>query len=179
MSPHDVLLRKQVDLRRRDFSDKRDSKRPKKPPNRTFLLGIAEHSDLRGGSMSPCLFLQQNTAKPEFYYLSPNCRILRSLAWLAYLVAFILKSAHRAFLGLTRGYLRQKRKRFYQLSVGTHFCSKWRLPPRNSPDGCLYFRRDFSFYHPDFIGRDSFTDPPKLEGGVCHKPLCCRRCRRT
>lgn len=65
------------------FSDKRDSKRPKKPQNRPFLLGIAVHSGLRGGSMSPRLFLQQNTAKPEFYYLSPNCRILRSLAWLA------------------------------------------------------------------------------------------------
>ena len=36
---------------------------------------------------------------------------LRSLAWLAYLVAFVLQSAHRAFLWLTRGYLRQKRRR--------------------------------------------------------------------
>ena len=46
----------------------------------------------------------------EFYHLSPNCRILRSLPWLAYLVAFVLKSAHRAFLWLTRGCLRQKEK---------------------------------------------------------------------
>ena len=93
------------------FSDKRGSKRPKKPQNRPFLLGIAVHSGLRGGSMSPRLFLQQNMAKPEFYHLSPNCGVLRSLAWLAYLVAFVLKSAHRAFWGLTRGYLRQKRRR--------------------------------------------------------------------
>ena len=86
-------------------------KRLKTPENSPFMLGIAEHSDLRGGSMSPRLFLQQNTAKPEFYHLSPNCHILRSLAWLAYSVAFVLQSAHRAFLGLTRGYLRQKRRR--------------------------------------------------------------------
>jgi len=101
-------LRNNVALR---ISDKRGSKRPKKPENSPFMLGIAEHSDLRGGSMSPRLFLQQNTAKPEFYHLSPNCRILRSLAWLAYSIAFVLQSAHRAFLGLTRGYLRQKRRR--------------------------------------------------------------------
>lgn len=94
-----------------EFSDKRGSKCPKKPENSPFLLGIAVHSDLRGGSMSPRLFLQQNMAKPEFYHLSPNCRILRSLVWLAYLVAFVFKSAHRAFLWLTRGYLRQKRRR--------------------------------------------------------------------
>ena len=48
---------------------------------------------------------------PCLFHLSSNCRILRSWAWLAHLVAFVLKSAHRAFLGLTRGYLRQKRRR--------------------------------------------------------------------
>ena len=61
----------------------------------------------------------------------------------------------------------------------SHFFAELRLPPRNSPDHSLYFRRDFSIYHPDFIVQVDFTDPPKLEGGVCHKPLCCRRCRRT
>lgn len=101
MSPYDVV----------EFSDKRGSKSPKKPQNRSFLLGIAVQSELRGGSMSPRLFLQQNMAKLEFYHLSPNCRILRSLAWLAHLVAFVLKSAHKAFLWLPRGYLRQKRRR--------------------------------------------------------------------
>ncbi len=77
-------------------------KRLKKPENSPFLLGIAVHSDLRGGSMSPRLFLQQNTVQPDFYHRSSNCRILRSLAWLAYLVVLLLKSPHRAFLGLTR-----------------------------------------------------------------------------
>lgn len=169
-------MRNNVALR---ISDKRGSKRPKTPENSPFMLGIAEHSDLRGGSMSPRLFLQQNTAKPKFYPLSSNCRILRSLAWLAYLVAFVLQSAHRAFFRLTRGYLRQKRRRLYQPSVCSRFYAELRLPPRNSPDQFLCFRRTFCFYHPYFIVQINFTDPPKLEGGVCHKPLCCRRCRRT
>ena len=43
--------------------------------------------------------------------------------------------------------------------------AKLRLPPRNSPDQCLYSRRSFCFYHPDFITQTDFTDPPKLEGG--------------
>ena len=84
------------------------------PENSPFLLGIAVHSNQRGGSMSPRLFLQQNTAKPEFYYLSPNCRIMRSLACLAYLIVFALQSPHRAFLWFTRGYLRQKRRKLEQ-----------------------------------------------------------------
>ena len=168
-STHDVV----------NISDKRGSKRPKKPQNSLFALGIAERSDLCGGSMSPRLFLQQNTAKPKFYPLSSNCRILRSSAWLAYLVAFVLQSAHRAFFGLTRGYLRQKRRRLYQPSACSRFYAELRLPPRNSPDQFLCFRKTFCFYHPYFIVQINFTDPPKLEGGVCHKPLCCRRCRRT
>ena len=44
------------------ISDKRGSKCPKKPQNRPFLLGVAVHSDLRGDSMAPRLFLQQNRA---------------------------------------------------------------------------------------------------------------------
>ena len=131
------------------------------------------------GSMSPRLFLQQNTAKPEFYHLSPNCRILRSLAWLAYSVAFVLQSAHRAFFGAYTGIFTAEKKKDLMVFVRSRSYAKLRLPPRNSPDGCLCFRRDFSFYHPEFIVQVDFTDPPKLEGGVCHKPLCCRRCRRT
>lgn len=61
----------------------------------------------------------------------------------------------------------------------SHFFAELRLPPCNSPDQFLCFRRSFGFYHPEFIVQVDFTDPPKLEGGVCHKPLCCRRCRRT
>ena len=45
-----------------NISDKIGSKRPKKPQNSLFPLGIAERSDLRGGSMSPRLFLLQNRA---------------------------------------------------------------------------------------------------------------------
>ena len=138
MSPYDVV----------EFSDKRGSKRPKKPENSPFMLGIAEHSDLRGGSMSPRLFLQQNTAKPEFYYLSPNCRILRSLAWLAYLVAFVLQSAHRAFLWLTRGYLRQKRRRL-----------EWSLAALISSLNCDYHLATAPITLFIFVGTSAFTTP--------------------
>ena len=130
------------------FSDKRGSKCPKKPPNSPFLLGIAEHSDLRGGSMSPRLFLQQNTAKPEFYYLFPNCRILRSWAWLAYLVAFVLQSAHRAFLWLTRGYSRQKRRRL-----------EWSLAALISSLNCDYHLATAPITLFIFVGISAFTTP--------------------
>ena len=162
-----------------DFSDKRGSKRPKKPQNRSFLLGIAVQSDLRGGSMSPRLFLQQNTAQPEFYHLSPNCRILRSSAWLAYLVASVLQSAHRAFLWLTRGYLRQKRRRLEWSLAALISSLNCDYHLATAPINSFVFVGVLDFYHPEFIVQVDFTDPPKLEGGVCHKPLCCRRCRRT
>ena len=94
-----------------EFSDKRGSKCPKKPPNSPFLLGIAERSDLRGGSMSPCLFLQQNRARFGHLNFLHLARFLRCQRGLAYLAVLLLKSPHRAFLGLTRGYLRQKKRR--------------------------------------------------------------------
>ena len=107
-STHDVV----------NISDKKGSKRPKKPQNSQFPLGIAERSDLRGGSMSPRLFLLQNRASlsARFVFVfvslfSQIVRILRYLAQLAYLVASFFKSPHKAFLGLTRGYLRQKKRR--------------------------------------------------------------------
>ena len=107
-STHDVV----------NISDKRGSKRPKKPQNSLFPLGIAERSDLRGGSMSPRLFLLQNRASlsarfdcSSLIHVSQIARILRYSARLAYLVASFFKSPHRAFLGLTRGYLRQKKRR--------------------------------------------------------------------
>ena len=161
------------------FSDKRGSKCPKKPPNSPFLLGIAEHSVLRGDSMSPCLFLQQNTVQPDFYYLSSNCRILRSMTWLAVLGRFRVQIATQGFLVAYTGMFTAEKKKAWMVFGCSHFFAELRLPPRNSPDHPLYFRRDFSIYHPDFIVQVDFTDPPKLEGGVCHKPLCCRRCRRT
>ena len=131
-----------------NFSDKRGSKRPKKPQNRSFLLGIAVQSGLRGGSMSPRLFLQQNTAKPKFYPLSSNCRILRSLAWLAHLVAFVLQSAHRAFLWLTRGYLRQKRRRI-----------EWSLAALISLLNCDYHLATAPINSFVFVGVLDFTTP--------------------
>ena len=48
-----------------------------------------------------------------------------------------------------------------------------------APINSFVFVGVLDFYHPEFIVQVDFTDPPKLEGGVCHKPLCCRRCRRT
>ena len=129
--------------------------------------------------MSPRLFLQQNTAKPEFYYLSPNCRILRSSAWLAYLVASVLQSAHRAFLVLTRGYLRQKRRRLEWSLAALISSLNCDYHLATAPINSFVFVGVLGFYHPEFIVQVDFTDPPKLEGGVCHKPLCCRRCRRT
>ena len=129
--------------------------------------------------MSPRLFLQQNTAQPEFYHLSPNCRILRSLAWLALLGRFRFSVGTQGFLGAYTGIFTAEKKKDLMVFVRSRSYAKLRLPPRNSPDHSLYFRRDFSIYHPDFIVQVDFTDPPKLEGGVCHKPLCCRRCRRT
>lgn len=92
------------------FSDKRGSKCSKKPPNSPFLLGIAEHSVLRGDSMSPCLFLQQNRAWFVYLNLLHSARFLRCQWGLEYLAVILLKSPHRAFFGLTRGYLRQKRR---------------------------------------------------------------------
>ena len=107
-STHDVV----------NILDKRGSKRPKKPQNSLFPLGIAERSDLRGGSMSPRLFLLQNRASlsarfdcSSLIHFFAKPRILRYSARLAYLVASFFKSPHKAFLGLTRGYLRQKKRR--------------------------------------------------------------------
>ena len=100
MSPYDIV----------EFSDKRGSKSPKKPPNPSFLLGVAVQSDLRGGSMSTRLFLQQNRARVIYLNFRYLARFLRYQGGLAYLVVLVLKSAHGAFLWLTRRYLRQKEK---------------------------------------------------------------------
>ena len=94
-----------------DFSDKRGSKCPKKPENSPFLLGIAVHSDLRGGSMSPRLFLQQNTVQPDFYHLSSNCRILRSMTWLAVLGRFRVQIAAQGFLVAYTGMFTAEKKK--------------------------------------------------------------------
>ena len=96
-----------------DFSDKRGSKRPKKPQNRSFLLGVAVQSDLRGGSMSPRLFLQQNRARVIYFNFRYLARFLRCQWGLAYLVVLLLKSPHKVFLGLTRA----EKKNIYESAV--------------------------------------------------------------
>ena len=109
----------------------------------------------------------------------PIAVFLRSLAWLAYLVAFVLQSAHRAFLWLTRGYLRQKRRRLEWSLAALISSLNCDYHLATAPINSFVFVGVLDFYHPEFIVQVDFTDPPKLEGGVCHKPLCCRRCRRT
>ena len=104
---------------------------------------------------------------------------LRSLAWLAYLVASVLQSPHRAFLGLTRRYLRQKRRRLEWSLAALISSLNCDYHLATAPINSFVFVGVLDFYHPEFIVQVDFTDPPKLEGGVCHKPLCCRRCRRT
>lgn len=163
-------MRNNVALR---ISDKRGSKRPKKPENSPFMLGIAEHSDLRGGSMSPRLFLQQNTAKPNsILSLQIAVFCVLWLGWRTWSLSFFNRHT-----GLSWGLHVDIYGRRKEGSGVAHFHLKICLPPRNSPDECLYFLRTFSFHHPDSIGRDDFTDPPKVEGGYADKPLYDRRCR--
>ena len=95
------------------------------------------------------------------------------------LVASVLQSAHRAFLWLTRGYLRQKRRRLEWSLAALISSLNCDYHLATAPINSFVFVGVLDFYHPEFIVQVDFTDPPKLEGGVCHKPLCCRRCRRT
>ena len=120
-----------------NISDKRGSKRPKKPQNSLFPLGIAERSDLRGGSMSPRLFLLQNRASlsarfdcSSLIHFFAKPRNLRYSARLAYLVASFFKSPHKAFLGLTRGYLRQKKRRSRHCQFPSAIPCKTLVQPR-------------------------------------------------
>ena len=111
-----------------------------------------------------------------FFSNRPNFALFGSVGVLG---RFFFQIATQGFLGAYTGIFTAEKKKDLMVFVRSRSYAKLRLPPRNSPDGCLCFRRDFSFYHPEFIVQVDFTDPPKLEGGVCHKPLCCRRCRRT
>ena len=141
---------------------KEAQKSPKKPLNRSFLLGIAVHSDLRGGSMSPRLFLQQNTAKPEFYYFSSNCRILRSMTWLAVLDRFRVQIATQGFLVAYTGMFTAEKKKAWMVFGCSHFFAELRLPPRNSPDQFLCFRRSFGFLPPRIYSPSWFYRPAKI-----------------
>ena len=107
-STHDVV----------NISDKRGSKRPKKPQNSLFSLGIAEQSDLRGGSMSPRLFLLQNRASLSarldcsslirFFAIRPNFALFGSVGVLS---RFFLQIATQGFLGAYTGIFTAEEKK--------------------------------------------------------------------
>ena len=101
-----------------EFSDKRGSKRPKKPQNSLFPLGIAERSDLRGGSMSPRLFLLQNRASLSarldcsslirFFAIRPNFALFGSVGVLG---RFLYQIATQGFLGAYTGIFTAEEKK--------------------------------------------------------------------
>ena len=107
-STHDVV----------NISDKRGSKRPKKPQNSLFPLGIAERSDLRGGSMSPRLFLLQNRASLSarldcsslirFFAIRPNFALFGSVGVLG---RFLYQIATQGFLGACMGIFTAEEKK--------------------------------------------------------------------
>ena len=114
MATYDVFLRNNVALRRRrNFGQKR-LKMPEKAPKQPILLGIAEHSTPpMASSLIPATKsgeLVSPICVPTCFTFSQIARNLRYSARLAYLVASFLKSLHKAFLGLTRGYLQQKKR---------------------------------------------------------------------
>jgi len=86
---------------------------------------------------------------------SPNSIISLQIAafcvlWLGwrYLVAFVFKSPHRAFLGLTRGCLRQKRRRL-----------EWSLAALISSLNCDYHLATAPITLFIFVGISAFTTP--------------------
>ena len=169
MSPYDVV----------EISDKRGSKCPKKPPNSPFCSALPSIVSAWAPPMASSLI-------PATKYGAT--RIISPLYKLPYFAFFGLVGVLGRFsssigtqgvLVAYTGMFTAEKKKAWMVFGCSRFYAELRLPPRNSPDHSLYFRRDFSIYHPDFIVQVDFTDPPKLEGGVCHKPLCCRRCRRT
>ena len=110
-STYDAFLRNKVDLRRRGFFGQKRLKTPEKAPK---SLIFARHCRAWWSAWR----LNVATLIPATKY--GKARILLSLSKLpyfaffglvAYLIVLLLKSPHRAFLGLTRGYLRQKRRR--------------------------------------------------------------------
>ena len=118
MATYDVFLRNNVALRRRrNFGQKR-LKMPEKAHKQPILLGIAEHSECVSASNGAIAYscnkigraCQPDLCSSLLHFLQIP-RKLRYSARLAYLIAPSLKSPHRAFLWLTRGCLRQKRRR--------------------------------------------------------------------
>ena len=124
-STYDVFLRNKVDLRCRGFFGQKRLKTPKKPPNRSFLLGVSVQSDLRGGSMSPRLFLQQNRAGFIFLNLlpfSPIFALSRGIGVLGHSRSLI---ATQGFLGAYTGISTAERKKVIEAAhlpslIGLH-----------------------------------------------------------
>ena len=53
--------------------------------------------------MGAFLFLQQNTAKPDFYHLSPNCRIFAFFGLVGVLGRFRSSIGTQSFIGAYTG----------------------------------------------------------------------------
>ena len=141
-STHDVV----------NISDKRGSKRPKKPQNSQFPLGIAERSDLRGGSMSPRLFLLQNRASLSARFVFVFVSLFRKssefcVIWLSWRTWSLLSSNRHTRLswGL-HGDIYGRRKEGVGIASS---CRQSHVKPWYSHDECFYFRRQLIFYHPD------------------------------
>ena len=108
-----------VPIRRRKYFWQKRRKMPPKAPKPPVLLGIAEHSEcvsaVNGAIAYSCYKIgrayQPDWIVRHWFAFLQIARILRYSARLAYLVASFFKSPHKAFLGLTRGYLRQKKRR--------------------------------------------------------------------
>ena len=117
--PTTCFLRKRVDSRRRKYLGQKRLKKPPKDPKQPILLGIAVHGECESAPNSALAYscykigraCQPDLIIRSWFTFSQIARILRYSARLAYLIASFLKSPHRAFLGLRRGYLRQKERR--------------------------------------------------------------------
>lgn len=120
MSPHDVFLRMQVDLRRREIFGQKRLKTPEKAPKIAHFC-----------SALPCIVVCVAAQCRHAYscnkiWQSPNSIISLQIAvfcvlwlgWRTWSHSFFNRHTGLSW-GLTRGYLRQKRRRLYQPSVGT------------------------------------------------------------
>ena len=108
MSPHDVV----------NISNKRGLKCPKKPQNSPFCSALPSIVSAWAPPMVPSLIPATKSGElvspicvPTCFTFSQIARNLRYSARLAYLVASSSQAPHKASLWLTRGCLRQKRRR--------------------------------------------------------------------
>ncbi len=173
-STYDAFLRNKVDLRRRGFFGQKRLKTPEKAPKSLIFarrcrakwsawrLNVAT---LIPATKSGVAYLSQTSLnQPDFCVVKGDWR---------YLIAFLLKSAHRAFLGLTRGIYGRKEEGAYRI-----------LFPLISMLNCDYhltyylcFNKGFGSNHLGFLFDWSSTNSPKLEGGCIKTATNKRRCR--